>query len=192
MLLRIFFAGLTFLAVYLLYSQVTSHVVAGSIAAAVSIAELVGSLAGGSGAGAGLRALIWLGAPVLAWPIAALGIEWLMPTLTQPEAASGAAIIATLSGLTAAGHGSGMDSRRNVAVLLAALTPLYALGHAITTGPYDPLAIALACVAVAAAALVTRVVVVLPRDHEEMLTLVTVACVVAAAVGALPVLLSFI
>ncbi len=195
MLLRILFAGLTFLGVYLLYSPVTSHVVAVSIAAAVSIAELMGSFVGGrshGGAGSSLRALIWLGAPVLAWPIAALGIEWLMPALAQPEAASGAAIVAALTGLSAAGHGSGMDSRRNVAVLLASLIPLYSLGRAVTSYPYDPKAIALACVAVATAALVARVVLVLPRGHEEMLTLVSVACAAAAVVGALPALLPFI
>ena len=194
LLLRLFLAGLVFLAVCLLYSQVTSHAVAIGIAVAVALAELAGSLAiGGSqgGAGSGLRLMFWLGAPVLAWPIAALGIEWLAPTLTQAEAASGAAIVAALTGLSAAGHGSGMDARRNVAVWLAALIPLYTLGHAVTTAPYDPLAIALACVAVAAAMLVARVVVVLPRDHEEMLTLVAAVCGVAAAVGALPVL-SFI
>ena len=195
LLLRIFLAGLVFLAVFLLYSPVTSHAVAIGIAAAVALAELAGSVAvGGSQgrAGSGLRLMFWLGAPVLAWPIAALGIEWLMPALAQPEAASGAAIVAALTGLSAAGHGSGMDARRNVAVLLVALIPLYALGRAITAAHYDPLAIALACVATATAALVARVVVVLPCDHEEMLSLVAVACGVAALVGALPVLLSFI
>ena len=186
-LLRIFLAGLVFLAVFLLYSPVTSHAVAIGIAAAIALAELAGSVAiGGSqrGAGSGLRLMFWLGAPVLAWPVAALGIEWLMPALSQPEAASGAAIAAALTGLSAAGHGSGMDSRRNVAVLLAALIPLYVLGRAVTSYPYDPLAIALACLAVAAAALVTRVVVVLPRDHEEMLTVTAAVCGLAAAVGA--------
>ena len=195
LLLRIFLAGLVFLAVFLLYSPVTSHAVAIGIAAAVALAELAGSVAvGGSQgrAGSGLRLMFWLGAPVLAWPVAALGIEWLMPALAQPEAASGAAIVAALTGLSAAGHGSGMDARRNVAVLLAALIPLYALGRAITAAPYDPLAIALACVAVATAALVARVVVVLPRDHEEMLTLVAAVCGVAAVVGAVPAVLPFI
>ena len=195
LLLRLFLAGLVFLAVCLLYSQVTSHAVAIGIAAAVALAELAGSLAiGGSqgGAGSGLRLMFWLGAPVLAWPVAALGIEWLMPALSQPEAASGAAIAAALTGLSAAGHGSGMDSRRNVTVLLASLIPLYSLGRAVTSYPYDPKAIALACVAVATAALVARVVLVLPRGHEEMLTLVSVACAAAAVVGALPALLPFI
>lgn len=191
LLLRLSVAELIFLAVFLLYSPVTSHTVAVGIATAVAAAELAGSVAiGGSqgGAGSGLRLMFWLGAPMLAWPVAALGIEWLMPTLTQAEAASGAAIAAALTGLSAAGHGSGQDSRRNAAVLLAALIPLYALSHAVTSPYYDPLAIALACVAVAAAALAARVVVVLPRDHEEMLMVVAVACAVAAAVGALPML----
>ena len=195
LLLRIFLAGLVFLAVFLLYSPVTSHAVAIGIAAAVAAAELAGSVAvGGSqgGAGSGLRLMFWLGAPVLAWPVAAIGIEWLVPALSQPEAASGAAIVAALTGLSAAGHGSGMDSRRNTAVLLASMIPLYALSRAVTSPYYDPVAIALGCVAVATAALVARVVLVLPRGHEEMLTLVSVACAAAAAVGALPAVLRFI
>ena len=193
--LRILLAGLVFLGVFLLYSRVTSYPVTVGIAAAVAVAELAGSVAvggGQGGAGSGLRLMFWLGAPVLARPVAALGITWVMPTLTQAEAASGAAIVAALTGLSAAGHGSGMDSRRNTAVLLASMIPLYALGHAVTTAPYDPLSIALACVAVGAAALVARVVVVLPQDHGEMLTLVAVVCGAAAVVGALPVLLPFI
>ena len=193
--LRIVLAGLVFLGVFLLYSRVTSPPVAIGIAAAVAVAELAGSVAvggGQGGAGSGLRLMFWLGAPVLAWPVAAIGIGWLMPALTQAEAASGAAIVAALTGLSAAGHGSGMDSRRNAAVLLASMIPLYALGHAVTTTPYDPLAVALACVAVGAAALVARVVVVLPRDHEEMLTVVAAVCGVAALAGAVPVLMPFI
>ena len=193
--LRIVLAGLVFLGVFLLYSRVTSYPGTVGIAAAVAVAELAGSVAvggGQGGAGSGLRLMFWLGAPVLAWPIAAIGIAWVMPALTQAEAASGAAIVAALSGLTAAGHGSGMDSRRNVAVLFAALIPLYALGAAVTTNPYDPVSIALACGAVATAALVARVVVVLPRDHEEMLTVVAAMCGVAALAGAVPVLMPFI
>ena len=195
LLLRISLAGLVFLAVFLLYAQVTSRSVAIGIAAAIALAELAGSVAiGGSqgGAGSGLRLMFWLGAPVLAWPVAAIGLEWLVPALSRPEAASGAAIVAALTGLSAAGHGSGMDSRRNAAVLLASMIPLYALSRAVTSPYYDPVAIALGCVAVATAVLVARVVVVLPQDHQEMLALVAAVCGVAAAVGALPVLLSFI
>ena len=195
MLMKIFLASCVFVAVWLLYAHAASPPVALGVAAAVALAELAGSLAVGSsrgGAGSGLRLMLWLGAPVLAWPIAALAIEWLAPALSQPEAASAAAILAALTGLAAAGHGSGMDSRRNVAVLLAALIPLYALGHAITTAPYDPLAIGLACVSVATAAGVARTVLVLPQDHERMLTWVALACAVAAAIGALPAAAAFI
>ena len=102
LLLRIFFAGLVFLAVFLLYSQVSSHSVAIGIAVAVALAELAGSLAvGGSqgGAGSGLRLMFWLGAPVLAWPVGAIGLEWLVPALSRPEAVSGAAIVAALTAL---------------------------------------------------------------------------------------------
>ena len=188
-MLKILLASIVFVVTWWLYAHVTGPVVAGFIAAAAAIAELAGSLAVGSsrgGAGSGLRALLWLGAPVLAWPVAALGIEWLIPALSQPEAASAAAILASLTGLAAAGHGSGMDSRRNVAVLLASLIPLYALGHAITGAVYDPLAVGLACAAVATASGVARMVLVLPQDHERLLTWVALACAVAAVIGALP------
>ncbi len=194
MLMKIFLASCVFVAVWWLYSHVTAPPVALGIAAAVVLAELAGSLAVGSsrgGAGSGLRALLWLGAPVLAWPIAALAIEWLAPALSQPEAASGAAILASLAGLAAAGHGSGADAQRNTAVLLAALIPLYALGHAVTSAPYDPLAVGLACGAVATSALVARMVLVLPQDHERLLTWVAFACAVAAAIGALPAAAAF-
>ena len=195
MLLKLFLASIVFVSVWWLYSHVTAPPVAGFIAATVALAELAGSLAVGrnsGGAGSGLRALLWLGAPVLAWPIAALGIEWLVPALSRPEAASGAAILASLTGLGAAGHGSGADAQRNAAVLLAALIPFYALGHAITTTAYDPLAVALACGAIATSALVARMVLVLPLDHERLLTLVASACAVAAMIGALPALAGFI
>ena len=194
-MLRIFLASCVFVATWWLYAHVVSPPAAGFIAGAVALAELAGSLAVGSsrgGAGSGLRLMFWLGAPVLAWPIAAIGLEWLMPALSQPAAASAAAILAALTGLSAAGHGSGMDSRRNVSVLLAALIPFYALGHAITTTAYDPLAVALACGAVATAAIVARQVLVLPLDHERLLTLVASACAVAAVIGALPALSTFI
>ena len=194
-MLRIFLASCVFVATWWLYAHVVSPPAAGFIAGAVALAELAGSLAVGSsrgGAGSGLRLMFWLGAPVLAWPIAAIGLEWLMPALSQPAAASAAAILAALTGLSAAGHGSGMDSRRNVSVLLAALIPFYALGHAITTTAYDPLAVALACGAVATAAIVARQVLVLPLDHERLLTLVASACAVAAMIGALPALAGFI
>ena len=195
MLMKIFLASIVFVAVWWLYSHVTAPPVALGIAAAVALAELAGSLAVGSsrgGAGSGLRALLWLGAPVLTWPIAALGIEWLAPALSQPEAASAAAILASLTGLAAAGHGSGADAQRNTAVLLASMIPLYAIGHAATTTPYDPLAIALACAAVATSAGVARMVLVLPQDHERLLTLVAGACAVAALIGAAPALAAFI
>lgn len=194
-MLKILLASIVFVVTWWLYAHVTGPVVAGFIAAAVAIAELAGSLAVGSsrgGAGSGLRLMFWLGAPVLAWPVAALGIEWLIPALSQPEAASGAAILAALTGLAAAGHGSGMDSRRNVAVLLASLIPLYALGHAITGAVYDPLAVGLACAAVATAAGVARMVLVLPQDHERLLTWVASACAAAAVIGALPAAAAFI
>lgn len=195
MLLKIFLASCVLVAVWWLYAHVVSPPVALGIAAAVALTELAGSLAVGSsrgGAGSGLRLMFWLGAPVLAWPVAALGIEWLMPALSQPAAASAAAILASLTGLAAAGHGSGMDARRNVAVLLASLIPLYALGHAVTTTPYDPLAIGLSCAAVATSAGVARQVLVLPQDHERLLTLVAGACAIAALIGALPALAGFI
>lgn len=194
-MLKILLASIVFVVTWWLYAHVTGPVVAGFIAAAVAIAELAGSLAVGSsrgGAGSGLRLMFWLGAPVLAWPVAALGIEWLIPALSQPEAASGAAILAALTGLAAAGHGSGMDSRRNTAVLLASLIPLYALGHAITGAVYDPLAVGLACAAVATAAGVARMVLVLPQDHERQLTWVALACAAAAVIGALPAAAAFI
>ena len=195
MLMKIFLASCVFLAVWWLYSHVTAPPVALGIAAAVALAELAGSLAVGSsrgGAGSGLRLMFWLGAPVLTWPIAALGIEWLMPALSQPAAASAAAILAALTGLSAAGHGSGMDSRRNAAVLLASLIPFYALGHAVTGAVYDPLAVGLACAAVATAAGVARMVLVLPHDHERALALTATVCAVAALIGALPALAAFI
>ncbi|MHB1991670.1 hypothetical protein [Metallibacterium scheffleri] len=194
-MLRIFLASIVFVATWWRYAHVVSPPVAGGIAAAVALAELLGSLAVGrnsGGAGSGLRALLWLGAPVLAWPVAAIAIEALVPALSQPEAASGAAILASLAGLAAAGHGTGMDSRRNVAALLAAIIPLYALGASITVTPYDPAAIGLACAAVATAAGVARMVLVLPQDHEKMLTLVASACASAALIGALPALAAFI
>ena len=195
MLMKIFLASCVFVAVWWLYAHVTAPPVALGVAAAVALAELAGSLAVGSsrgGAGSGLRLMFWLGAPVLAWPIAAIGLEWLVPALSRPEAASGAAILASLTGLGAAGHGSGADAQRNAAVLLAALIPFYALGHAVTSAVYDPLAVALACSAIATAAVVARMVLVLPQDHEKMLTLVASACAVAAMIGALPALAGFI
>lgn len=195
MLMKIFLASCVFVAVWWLYSHVTAPPVAGGIAAAAALAELAGSLAVGSsrgGAGSGLRALLWLGAPILAWPVAAIAIEALVPVLSQPEAASAAAILASLTGLAAAGHGSGADARRNVAVLLASIIPLYALGHAVTGAVYDPLAIGLACAAVATAAGVARMALVLPQDHERVLTLVATACASAALIGALPALVAFI
>ena len=189
MLMKIFLASCVFVAVWWLYSHVTAPPVALGIAAAVALAELAGGLAVGSsrgGAGSGLRLMFWLGAPVLAWPIAAIGLEWLVPALSQPAAASAAAILAALTGLAAAGHGSGADAQRNTAVLLASLIPLYALGHAITGAVYDPLAVALACAALATSAGVPRQVLVLPQDHERLLTWVALACAVAAVIGALP------
>ncbi|WP_136256350.1 hypothetical protein [Metallibacterium scheffleri] len=115
-----------------------------------------------------------------------------MPSLPQPAAASAAAIVASLTGLMAAGHGSGADARRNVAVLMASLIPLYALGHAVTTTPYDPLSVGLACAAVATACVVARQALVLPQDHERVLVLVASTCAVAAMIGALPALAGFI
>lgn len=191
MLLKIFLASIVFAAVWLLYAHVASPPVALGFAVVVALAELGGSFAVGrnsGGAGSGLRLMLWMGAPVLVWPIAALGIEWAMPTLSQPAAASAAAILASLSGLAAAGHGSGADARRNTAVLLASVIPVYALGHAITAAVYDPLAIALACASVATAAGVARMVLVLPQDHERWLTWVALAAGVAAVIGALPLL----
>ena len=195
MLMKIFLASIVFVAAWWLYAHVVSPPVAGGIAAVAALAELAGSLAVGrnsGGAGSGLRALLWLGAPVLAWPVAAIAIEALVQALSQPEAASAAAILASLTGLAAAGHGSGMDSRRNVAVLLAAIIPLYALGHAVTGAVYDPLAVGLACAAVATACVVARQALVLPQDHERVLTLVATACASAALIGALPALAAFI
>ena len=194
-MLKIFLASCVFVAVWWLYAHVTAPPVALGIAVVVALAELAGSLAVGrnsGGAGNGLRLMLWLGAPVLAWPIAAIAIEALVQGITQPEAASAAAILASLTGLAAAGHGSGMDSRRNVAVLLASLIPLYALGHAVTSAPYDPLAVGLACASIATSAAVARMVLVLPQEHEKMLTLVAAACAVAALIGALPALAAFI
>lgn len=189
-MLKILLASAVFVAAWWLYSHVVSPPLALGIAVAVAVAELAGSMAHGQGSG--LRALIWLGAPVLAWPIAAIGLEWLVPALSQPEAASGAAIVAALTGLAAAGHGSGADSQRNTAVLLAATITLYALARAVTVAPYDPLAIGLACLAVAASAMVSRAVLVLPHEHGRVLTWVATACAVAAVLGATPVLVAFI
>ena len=195
MLLRMFLASCVFVVVWLAYAHVVSPPVAGFIAAGVALAELVGSLAvgrNGGGAGSGLRLMIWLGAPILAWPLVAIGIELLMPSLPQPAAASAAAIVASLTGLMAAGHGSGADARRNTAVLLAGVIPLYALGAAVTTTPYNPLAVGLACAAVATACVVARQALVLPQDHERVLVLVASTCAVAAVIGALPALAGFI
>lgn len=188
LLFRLFLASLIFIGTYWLYARIQPPAVAEGIAALAALAELFEpAIAGRSGAGGGLRLLVLLGGTLISWPLLALALRF-AGMADRPLRICVAAAAASAVGVLAAGHGSGKDSVRLWAVLVAAAVPLDALLQALLASPLDPLAIAAGAGAVAVAALVTRQAIVWPQEHSNLLLACAGACACAGALVALPAL----
>lgn len=192
-LMRLFIATIVFFLFWWLYALVLAPVLAVVIAMCLALAELLGPvILPRGGVGGSLRALMSMGAPLIVWPCAVLALQLLGSLLSHDGTVALAGIVASFSGLLAAGHGSGRDAERNTAALMSCLIPLDALGTALTAPTYEPAAIGLGCAGIAVAAMVVRQALVLPHEHTRLLAAVAAVCMVVAVIGAAPALISLI
>lgn len=146
-------------------------------------AEFVGPLVargGGRGAGSGLRMLIWLGLPLLAWPGIAMLIGMWIPDRATHVAL--AAIGATLLGVFTARHGQGRDQHHLLSLLIAVSIPLAAMASAIAHE--SEWGTAAACLAIGCAALVAKNAHVWADEHDRYLGIASIVAFVGAALVA--------
>lgn len=187
-LLRLFLAGLIFVAGYWFFSQIQPTPVAAAIAGALALAEVFEpAIVGRAGAGGGVRLFVRLGSTLVVWPLFAVALQFAGVADRPLRVAIGAAA-ASGAGVLAAGHGSGRDTVRLWAVITAAAVPLDALLQALLVRPIDHLAIGAGAGAVAVAALVARQAIIWPHDHARWLLVCAAACACAGALVALPAL----
>ena len=180
---KLLFALVIYLAAGWIYGQVFPEATAHVVAAVLALIELCSAAiapGGGTGptTGGSLRVLFRLGASFTIWPILVLGLEYAGFSDRPARIALAAAAAATL-GVFAARHGNGRDSLRLQAVLIAVALPLYGIGQAITAVPFAPAAMALGCVGVGVALLVTRQAIVWPRQHERVALMLACASLTA-------------
>jgi len=169
-----------------LFAAVLPAPAAWSFAVVVAAIEFIG--ASKNGIGSGLRALIKLDLTLLAWPAAALALQF-ASVADRPARIALAAAVASAAGIAASRHGSGADSQRLWSVVAAVAIPLYALLHTIALPVLDPLALTAACIAAGIAVLVARSALVWPDDHRAWLAIGAAACGAAAAICAVPLVL---
>lgn len=178
LILHLLVLVLVFVGMVLLFRSVATPPVAIGIAAVLTLGEIA-VLIGTGKHGGGLRLLVAIGWPLLAFP----AVGWLIREvfhadwyITIPVAAA----IACALGALGARHGSGRDTRRLAEAFVAVLVPLYALIVLVVDGA--PLAgLALGIGAAAVAPITTKVAVTWPGKHENALVYASATCAVYAA-----------
>lgn len=185
MLIKLFFAFLTFAVAGWLLLQVLPVPAAWALAAVLAGIELVG---GRGSSGAGLRAVARLDATLLAWPAAALLLTYAGVADRDARIALAAAVAAA-AGVAAARHGSGADSNRLWSVVAAVAIPAYAMLHTISLPVLDPLALTGSCLAAAVAVLVARSAIVWPPHQRAALAVGAAVAGAAALLCAVPLVL---
>lgn len=173
---------------YIYFGLVLPPVLAGVIATGVAVVALFGMLAK---SGLAFDSLM-LGGPVLAaWPAGALLIDFAgqgMGFMVSPAVAqAGAFATAAVAGQVSFSLAEKRDRARDAATLGLSAIVLYGIIVAILSGERG--AIAVACLGVAAAAIVARQQMILPPTQERALM---VAAMVAAMAATLHLLFSFI
>lgn len=176
-LFRLLIAIVVALIAMYLFRAVLPARVAYAVGIITGVAELAGSLmTSKSGAGHGFRLLLLLGEVVLAWPIAALALQY-AGLDDRPVRIGFAAAVSAAVGLLGQRHGSGRDTKRLLTVIAATAIPAYSMLVALRSG--DAFALIASCVAVAVALFTVRATQVLPAGHKD--ATVAAVCVVAAA-----------
>lgn len=174
-LFRVLLAALIASLAAALFREVLPYTASYVLGGAVFIAELASGLATGRhAAGGGVRVVLALGEVLLAWPLAALVLNYLHVLPVRPERVAFAAMVACAVGALAARHGSGRDSKRLLAVAVACAIPVYALGAALLSG--DRWAAAIGCMACAVAPLTASIAHVWPDAHHARLQDAFVVC----------------
>lgn len=170
-----------------LFAAVLPAPAAWILAGVVAAIELIG--AAKNGTGSGLRALIKLNLTLLAWPAAALLMQYAGVVADRPARIALAAAVASAAGIAASRHGSGADSQRLWSVIAAVSIPLYAVLHTIALHTLDPLALSASCLAAGVAVLVARGALVWPDDHRAWMLVGAAVAGAAAALCAVPLVI---
>lgn len=166
LLWHVLLIALVFVGLALLFRSVATPSVAVGIAVALTIGEIA-VLIGTGRHGGGLRLLVAVGWPLLAFPLAG----WLIRGVWAPAWYTTipiAAAIACALGTLGARHGAGRDTRRLAEAFVAVSIPLYSLiVLVIDAAPLTGIALGIAAVAVAP--IVTKIAVTWPGRHEDAL-----------------------